>query len=207
MNPYSSFLIESKRFEIIIHNNTQNIIISKQIQDIQYYTIQNLVAKCFCPNIKTLEIGSWSGLSAILIGEIVQRAKGIHYCIDWYKGNPNGEGNLTKEIIEKFDIPKIFRENVEFFNLSDTIKQIIKTSEEASKLFEDNYFDFIFIDGNHYYEYIIQDFELWYPKLKKGRIISGHDYLTCHDAVNYLIEKYSLNINIENDIWWVNKSE
>ncbi len=77
---------------------------------------------------------------------------------------------------------------------SDTIKRlssfgnkseiIIKTSKEASLLFEDKSLDFVFIDANHTYEYVKQDLNLWYPKIKKGGIFSGHDYID----INYIHE-------------------
>ena len=42
--------------------------------------------------------------------------------------------------------------------------------------FPDGYFDFIYIDGDHSYEGVRQDIELYLPKLRKGGIIGGHDY-------------------------------
>lgn len=42
--------------------------------------------------------------------------------------------------------------------------------------FPDDYFDFIYLDANHQYEYIKQDLENWYPKCKGGGISAGHDY-------------------------------
>jgi len=50
-------------------------------------------------------------------------------------------------------------------------------SSEAVDLFEDNTLDFVYIDGNHAYNSVKQDLELWWPKLKKGGIMSGHDFL------------------------------
>jgi len=50
------------------------------------------------------------------------------------------------------------------------------TSEEAAKEFDDGSLDFVFIDGNHAYEYVKQDIELWTPKVRTGGIVSGHDY-------------------------------
>jgi hypothetical protein len=61
---------------------------------------------------------------------------------------------------------------------------IIKTSEEANILFEDESLDFVFIDANHTYDYVKQDLNLWYPKVKKGGIFSGHDYIN----TNYIYE-------------------
>jgi hypothetical protein len=35
--------------------------------------------------------------------------------------------------------------------------------------------DFLFIDGNHMYEYVKKDFEMYSPLVKKGGIIALHD--------------------------------
>jgi predicted O-methyltransferase YrrM len=43
-------------------------------------------------------------------------------------------------------------------------------------LFSDEYFDFIYIDGNHSYDAVKDDLTKWYPKLKKGGLIAGDDY-------------------------------
>jgi predicted O-methyltransferase YrrM len=53
---------------------------------------------------------------------------------------------------------------------------IRKTSMEAVKDFEDESLDFVFIDGNHSFEYVIEDIAQWSKKVRKGGIVSGHDY-------------------------------
>lgn len=35
--------------------------------------------------------------------------------------------------------------------------------------------DFIYIDGNHIYDYVKKDIELYFGKVKKGGILAGHD--------------------------------
>jgi len=51
------------------------------------------------------------------------------------------------------------------------------TSEIASDMFQDESLDFIFIDANHAYDFVVEDINLWFPKLKKGGMFSGHDYI------------------------------
>jgi hypothetical protein len=48
-------------------------------------------------------------------------------------------------------------------------------SAEASKKYQDESLDFVFIDGSHLYDDILDDIRNWYPKVKKGAILSGHD--------------------------------
>jgi hypothetical protein len=54
---------------------------------------------------------------------------------------------------------------------------IVGYSVEASKTFKDGYFDFVYIDASHDYESVLDDLNAWYPKIRKGGCISGHDYL------------------------------
>lgn len=49
-------------------------------------------------------------------------------------------------------------------------------SHHAHRHFDDESIDFIYIDGNHSYDAVLNDLELWYPKLVKNGIMSGDDY-------------------------------
>jgi hypothetical protein len=51
------------------------------------------------------------------------------------------------------------------------------TSAEAAVLFRPGQLDFVYIDAQHHYEAVKEDIELWYPKLTRGGILAGHDYL------------------------------
>jgi predicted O-methyltransferase YrrM len=50
-------------------------------------------------------------------------------------------------------------------------------SETIASQFADETFDFVYIDGNHELKWVIQDLYAWIPKVKKGGVISGHDYM------------------------------
>ena len=49
-------------------------------------------------------------------------------------------------------------------------------SHNAYSRFADEFFDFIYIDGNHSYAAVAEDLRTWYPKLKTGGVIAGDDY-------------------------------
>ena len=53
---------------------------------------------------------------------------------------------------------------------------IKKMSMDAVKDFEDESIDFVYIDGNHQFRYIADDMYEWHKKLKKGGVLSGHDF-------------------------------
>ncbi len=58
---------------------------------------------------------------------------------------------------------------------------IKKWSMDAVNDFEDESLDFVFIDANHEFRYIAEDIAEWSKKVKKGGIVSGHDFGRSHD--------------------------
>lgn len=53
---------------------------------------------------------------------------------------------------------------------------IRKKSHDAAEDFPHEYFDFVYIDGNHVFAYVADDIHTWTKKVRKGGIIAGHDY-------------------------------
>ena len=83
---------------------------------------------------------------------------------------------------------------------------IRKTSMEALKDFPDESLDFVYIDGNHIFRYIAEDIYEWAKKVRKGGVISGHDYAyatsrwcPCH--VKYVVNAYIAYFKIQN--WYL----
>jgi len=62
------------------------------------------------------------------------------------------------------------------FANNKSVKIVKNYSAEASKLFEDHYFDVVYIDGNHSYDYVKADIAHWLPKVKKDGFICGDDF-------------------------------
>lgn len=51
-----------------------------------------------------------------------------------------------------------------------------QSSPNAALRFADASLDFVFIDANHTYEHVRDDIFAWWPKLRAGGIMAGHDY-------------------------------
>ena len=91
---------------------------------------------------------------------------------------------------------------------TDKITFIKKTSQEASKSIPDG-LDFVYIDGLHTYEMVKLELELYYPKLKDGGVIGGHDlygdFIGVARAVTefaYMRQKEIMGKDVD---WWMVK--
>lgn len=58
----------------------------------------------------------------------------------------------------------------------DRVDIVRSDSVSAASQVEDSSLDFVFIDADHSYEGCKADIDAWSPKVRKGGIISGHDY-------------------------------
>ena len=70
--------------------------------------------------------------------------------------------------------------------------------------FENNFFDMIYIDGDHDYIGIKNDLINYYPKLKTGGIFAGHDYTEdCGVplAVNEFLDEKNLKLSVSRTSW------
>ena len=119
-----------------------------------------------------VEVGSWKGHSASLIGGEAKVLGGHLYCIDHWKGN---EGTNNTALATNKNIYDIFENNLKEFGLWNYITPMIMDSVTASKEFTDGSIDFLFLDGDHRYEQFSEDLKVWLPRMKVGGIICGHD--------------------------------
>jgi hypothetical protein len=85
-----------------------------------------------------------------------------------------------------------------------------KYSNEGCREFEDESVDLVFIDANHSYNFVKEDIECWYPKIRPGGILAGHDYCSSFPGVEKATREYfePLGKEIEldhNSVWIVRK--
>lgn len=140
-----------------------------------------------------LEVGCWKGRSAIYLAvEIHNKEKDIKlYCVDTWKGS---EEHTDFEEVKNDKLYDIFIENIQ--PVKHIITPVRKPSLEAAQDFEDEFFDFIFIDAAHDYENVSKDIRAWYPKLKKGGFFAGHDYNNSWTEVNRAVDDWIRENNL-----------
>jgi len=80
--------------------------------------------------------------------------------------------------------------NIVYHACDNSLNPIRKKSTEAAKLYEDNSLDFVFIDAAHDYENVKADITSWYPKIKIGGVIAGHDYYESWPEVKMAVNEF-----------------
>lgn len=142
---------------------------------------------------------------------------GKYYLVDPYKKyDTKGDiGELDKHPQEFWD--DLYLRTRERFKDKPNLEFIRKTSKEASKCFLDNSLDFVYIDADHSYDCVWEDLNLWFPKVKVGGWLAGHDisHIYVSSAVyKFFLYKYGDNISrefVENTVdtgyndWWIKK--
>jgi predicted O-methyltransferase YrrM len=64
------------------------------------------------------------------------------------------------------------------------------TIEKVKSIFGERLVDFLFIDGNHTYQGVKKDFELYSPLVRKGGIIALHDIAVHPDDANCNVDRF-----------------
>ena len=118
-----------------------------------------------------VEVGVFKGEFSRLI---LQNWVGTLYMVDVWKplggeyddyANHKNHNDPYKNAIDNTD------------SFGDRGIMIRTNSKKASEMFEDESLDFVYIDANHSYNFVKEDIKIWFPKLRKGGIMSGHDYI------------------------------
>lgn len=158
-----------------------------------------------------VEIGVYKGDNAFFILTKLSIKK--LFLIDPYLEYQEYKGNVGWAKVNQSDFNKHFMQTKEELKqFEDKITFIRKKSEDAAESVPDD-LDFVYIDGNHDYEFVKRDIELYYPKLKHGGVLGGDNFDPIFPgvarAVLEFIDKYNLKIHGARSNasyeWWVVK--
>ena len=112
------------------------------------------------------------------------------FCVDTWtsdKNDPGDEETLNesnyahaKRILSPFDVTFIR-----------------KNSIAGLEYFADNSLDFVYIDANHTFDFVMRDIINWSMKVKPGGVVSGHDYYRLRNfgvipAVNAYVKAHGI---------------
>jgi len=145
------------------------------------------------------EIGVADGINAMTF---LEEIPDLHlHCIDPWEDHPSSYYNAVKRL------PK---QRVHIYKA---------TSMESVFAFPDNALDFVFIDGDHRFDYVMEDIIAWSRKVKKGGAIALHDFYHfknsgVFEAVTVYTSIHKINIHTTlgdknslddkmSSVWWI----
>lgn len=133
------------------------------------------------PDFVMAEIGCYRGVSTSIFA---QYAKTVH-AVDPWMLNFEHYKELPYEMLSTaeglFDQKCLLHPN------------IVKhkgLSVEVAKEFQDGSLDMVYIDGDHSEAAMRADMESWVPKVKKGGLVTGHDWCLIGTIVNRPVKIY-----------------
>lgn len=87
----------------------------------------------------------------------------------YYRDHPKSWGGIG--LWQQIDPQKHFA----LMGLEKWINIFVMTSEEFAKKYQENVYTYIYIDGDHSYQGVKKDFQLFWPKLEKYGFMAFHD--------------------------------
>lgn len=162
------------------------------------------------PNFSTfIELGVWTGRSIAFLAQTLKlyypTGDKIHiYGVDLFENTYKWQKKDLREIVE--NVYDIYDRHLKREGVRNFITDIKDYSWAAAAQFDDNSVDFVFIDADHRYESVVKDIDAWLPKIKKGGIISGHDFtyaVTTENGVSQAVrERFDDFQQFAGSVWW-----
>jgi hypothetical protein len=151
----------------------------------------------------TVEVGVAEGLFSHQI--VSQWKPSKHFAVDVWNHQPSqrGDGNQPQEW-----------HNANYENVIRLLKPYLDKvvllrgiSWAMARYINNESVDFISIDADHSYEAVKKDIAAYWPKLKKGGVITFHDYLAIEYGVNDAVHQFASANGLEVHLLPENKKE
>jgi hypothetical protein len=151
------------------------------------------------------EIGVWKGdFSALVLARV--RPRLLHLIDPWafldeepYRVARYG-GGLAKGQRDMDEIYEQVRRRFAKPLATGVVRLHRSPSAEAAGSIEDGSLDWVYIDGNHLYEFVRRDLELFSAKVKSGGLIAGDDYGEAgwwEDGVSRAVDEFVVETGAE----------
>ncbi|MCB0331096.1 MAG: class I SAM-dependent methyltransferase [Bdellovibrionales bacterium] len=124
-----------------------------------------------------VEIGSWKGKSTVWLASAAKKGqRGKVHAIDPHVGSDEHQpgGDFHKDLPQAGSTFQEFQQNINSFGLNDWVIPHLTPSQEAARSWQGD-IRLLFIDGDHSFEAVKADFQLFSPYVSTGGVIAFHD--------------------------------
>lgn len=129
------------------------------------------------------EVGCWRGRSTSALERGMPRGGHLVAVDSWRPTDPDE----SRHAIDAWDAREAFHALLADPIASGRVRVLEMDSLDASDRLEDDVFDLVFIDADHRYEYVIGDLRSYWPLVRRGGTLAGHDW--GHVGVNQAVRE------------------
>eukprot|EP00929_Paragymnodinium_shiwhaense_P081479 TRINITY_DN42648_c0_g1_i1.p1 TRINITY_DN42648_c0_g1~~TRINITY_DN42648_c0_g1_i1.p1 ORF type:complete len:528 (+),score=60.58 TRINITY_DN42648_c0_g1_i1:92-1675(+) len=81
------------------------------------------------------------------------------------------------------------------------------STAEVASAFQAEEVDLVFVDASHLYPHVSADVQMWWPLVKQGGIMAGHDFRYAVGGVKQVVgEFFEGDVYLDSDsVWWTSK--
>jgi hypothetical protein len=159
-------------------------------------------------NFTMAEVGVWFGHSVAYMAHLAkqERRRCRIFAVDTFEGSPKERKH--QEIVKQHggSIYKAFENNMKACGVASYIYPVVNDSAFAPGYIAEM-MDFVFLDAEHEYMSVKQDIVSWWPWVKKGGVIAGHDYVKAWPGVCQAVDELIPGREVELGVWSYVKKE
>ena len=126
------------------------------------------------------------------------------YLIDAWKSFDVGYDDTNINLLSDNQHEMRFKSVTKMFSNHSNVEVVREMSGSAAAMFDNQYFDWIFIDADHSYEGCLSDLNAYKNKVKDNGFICGHDWLNNNKTKNgYGVNQAVIDFTTENNFHFI----
>lgn len=162
--------------------------------------IYDLAQQYIQPGGKMAEVGVWKGKSAYIWASVCKEKKAKLYAVDVFTGGIDlfgiAKGSGNENLNDVHDVWEAVHSNLHGLPV-----QYIRQKSHSGWMALPDGLDIVFIDGDHSYDQVKQDIQLYRPLVREGGLLCGHDYATGNE-VSQAVDELIPGVQLRNTIWF-----
>ncbi len=161
-----------------------------------------------CSGVKNgvvVELGFFGGRCTAVMAPICKANNVIYHAIDNCVGDDIRDPATKMQ--RKRDMKKVFEDNMKQLHLLDYLHTHVVDSTASATMFGDESVDFCFVDASHTSDGVKRDINAWWPKIKHGGVLGGHDYRwpSVRIVLDTLVKENNLSLVAKDNCWKITK--